>query len=225
VTDVEVVGLSADGSRLVLRVDGRPVEVALEDVRRAERRAGAAPPPSEPLTPRLIQHRIRSGETAEEVAADGGWPVEVVRRYEGPPLAEREHHAGEARRSEVDGRAVEELVTGHLRQQPDAVEWDSWLVDDGRWEVQATAAGQAVRLRWDPATRRVHAVDEPARRALRVAGVEDDVLTAVLRPVSTGPAAPPPATPAAKSGKRAEIPGWADIARQVTGRENPGGES
>jgi hypothetical protein len=219
VTQAEVVGLSEDGARLVLRVGWETVEVPLEDVRRAERRATQAPVPAEPLTPRLIQLRIRCGETAEQVAASGGWEVEVVRRYEGPVLAEREHHATQARRSETDGRLVEELVSAHLGEPPEAVEWDSWLVDDGRWEVQASAAGQAVRLRWDPASRRVHAVDEPARRALRVASVDDDVLTAVLRPVSRsrddGPAPAQPPRP----NRRAEVPGWADIARQVSGRE------
>lgn len=226
VSAVEVVGLSADGTQVLLRVGEQTVELPLEDVRRAERRAqrwGATTPVSdEPLTPRLVQHRIRCGETAADIARDGGWTVEAVARWEGPPLAEREHHASQARVAEVDGMRVEDLVAGHLRLDPDAVEWDAWLVDEGRWEVRAHAAGQSLRLRWDPAGRRVQALDEPGRRVLRVAGVQEDLLTAVLRPVADN--APPAARPAPEPRPRrarAEIPLWADISSQVTGREHP----
>ena len=220
-TVAEVVGLTADGLRLVIRIADHTVEVALEDVRRAERRASAAPVPDEPLTPKLIQQRIRRGESAQQVATAGGWPVEVVARYEGPVLAEREHHAAAARRSQVDGRVVEALVAGHLGQRAELVEWDSWLVGEGRWEVRAFAGGQVVRLRWDPAARRVQALDEPARRALQVPADEDDVLAAVLRPMSSTTAAVPAPSPVPRPVRRnrAQVPLWADITSQVTGRE------
>ena len=220
-TVAEVVGLTADGLRLVIRIADHTVEVALEDVRRAERRASAAPVPDEPLTPKLIQQRIRRGESAQQVATAGGWPVEVVARYEGPVLAEREHHAAAARRSQVDGRVVEALVAGHLGQRAELVEWDSWLVGEGRWEVRAFAGGQVVRLRWDPAARRVQALDEPARRALQVPADEDDVLAAVLRPMSSTPTAVPAPSPVPRPVRRnrAQVPLWADITSQVTGRD------
>ena len=222
---VEVVGLSADGARLLLRIDGNTVDVLLEDVRRAERKATRAPAPLEPLTPRLIQQRIRCGESTKEIALSGGWPVENVARYEGPPLAERDHQAAAARRSQVEGRPAEELVAAYLRQPTEAVEWDAWLVEDSRWEVRAACGGQAIRLRWDAATRRVQALDEQGRRALREASV-DDVLTSVLRPVSSAGDAGPVAASPVKAGRRthAAVPGWADISRQVTGREQPGTE-
>ena len=223
---VDVVGLSVDGACLLLRIDGETVEVPLEDIRRAERRASRAPAPDEPLTPRLIQLRIRSGESSKEIALSGGWPVESVARYEGPPLAERAHQASAARRTEVEGRPVEELVAAYLRQSTDAVEWDAWLVEDSRWEVRAACGGQAIRLRWDAASRRVQALDEQGRRALREAAVDDDVLTSVLRPVSTAGDTGAAAAPPSRVGRRthAEVPGWADISRQVTGREQPGTE-
>ena len=221
--DVEVVGLSADGARLVLRINGETTEVPLEEVRRAERQAARRPAPEEPLTPRVIQQRIRCGESAKEVALSGGWTVETVARYEGPPLAEREHQATSARRTEVDGRLVEDLVAAYLRQSVDALSWDAWLVEDTRWEVRAAYGGQAIRLRWEAAARRVHALDEQGRRALRETAVDDDVLTSVLRPVSStreDEAAPVP-TPKAGRRTHAAVPLWDDIARQVTGREQP----
>lgn len=223
-TAAEVLGLTPDGSALLLRVRGETVHLPLEDVRRAERRAHGAPAPAEPLTPRLVQQRIRGGESAAEIARTGDWPVEVVARYEGPVLAEREHHAASARRTEVEGRTVEDLVAGHLGHEPEDVTWDSWLVEEGRWEVHATAAGQTVRLRWEPVGRRVQALDEPARRALRVPASEDDVLTSVLRPVGGGTASGTEPRDL-RSGRRhrAEVPLWADLwadtAAQVPGRE------
>lgn len=216
---VEVLGLSEDRSRLVLRVGEQSVEVPLEDVRRAERRLAPART-REPLTPKVVQQRIRAGESAEQVARAGGWPVEAVQRYEGPVLAEREHHARAARLAEVDGRTVEELVAAHLGRPVEQLEWDSWLVENGRWEVRGgPVEGPALRLRWDPAGRQVQALDEPSRRALR-ASSPDDVLTAVLRPVASsnpGGSPSPTANPARRS--RAEVPLWADITSQVSGRE------
>lgn len=216
-----VIGLSPDGARVMVRVGEQTVEVPLEDIRRAERQASRAPLPHEPLSPKVIQQRIRAGESTEAVAQSGGWAVEVVRRYEGPVLAEREHHARLARLSELDGWVVEQLVSGHLRQPAEAVEWDSWLVEGGRWEVQARAGGQALRLTWDPVGRRVQGLDETAQRALRVANVSDDLLTAVLRPVSSGRAGDEPGAdlPRGPRRMRVEVPNWDEITQQVTGRE------
>jgi hypothetical protein len=223
VTAAEVLGLTPDGTALLLRVRGETVHLSLEDVRRAERRVQAAPAPPEPLSPRVVQQRIRGGESAEEIARTGDWPVEVVARYEGPVLAEREHHAATARRTEVEGRSVEALVAGHLGCDPEDVSWDSWLVDEGRWEVRATASGQTVRLRWEPAGRRVQALDEAARRALRVPAAEDDVLTSVLRPVAGSTAGAGPRDLRSGRRHRAEVPQWADLwadtAAQTPGRE------
>ena len=217
----QVIGLSDDGARVVLKVGDLTVEVPLEEIRRAERKQGRAQLLDEPLSPKVIQQRIRAGETAQDVADSGGWSVSVVRRYEGPVLAEREHHARKARYAEVDGHVVDDLVSGHLRRPSEAVTWDSWLVDEGRWEVQASAAGQVVRLSWDPGTGRVQALDDDAYRVLRVANVQDDALTAVLRPVSSARQSDEVEQPRAPRRLRAEVPDWADITQQVTGRDQP----
>jgi hypothetical protein len=238
VTDAEVVGLTDDGDRVVLRVGDETVEIALVDVHRAERQGVVVrqhrEDPSGPLTPRLIQHRIRCGETAEDIAREGGWPVAVVARYEGPVLAERAHHAREVRTAEVDGQQVEPLVVAYLGEPEDAVEWDSWLVSPGRWDVVAAAGGRTVRLRWEPASRRVKAADETSRRALKQAAAAD-ALTAVLRPVSAAEEVasaqegasvsqlqPPLQTSPTRSARRtrAEVPLWSDISLQVSGRDS-----
>lgn len=182
-TDVEVLGLTDDREHVLVRVGDDTVEVSLIDIHRAERqRPTPRPEPGAALTPRVIQHRIRSGESAEQIAREAGWPYASVARYEGPALAEREHHARLARAAEVDGQVVEALVIGYLGGV-EPVEWDAWLLSFGRWEVRASSAGRVVRLRWEPLSRRVSAADEVSRRALKQAAA-GDALTAVLRPVS-----------------------------------------
>ena len=50
-----------------------------------------------PLTPRDIQARVRSGQSAQDVAAASGMPLARIERYAGPVLAEREHVAEQAK--------------------------------------------------------------------------------------------------------------------------------
>lgn len=236
-TTAEVLGLSDDRERVLLRTDEGTFEVLLADIHRAERQLAAVGEASS-LTPRVIQQRIRGGETAEELAREAGWPYAAVARYEGPALAERAHHAGLARRAEVDGRVVEELVAEYFGVGLEDVSWDAWLVDPGSWRVEASSGHRDVRLRWDPASRRVVAADDASRRALQQAAAED-ALTAVLRPVSTSAPVVRPETieepaevhesessdaadapPVVRQPRRAraEVPLWEDITLSVGGR-------
>src|SRR5690606_18172440 len=106
--ELELVGLHDDGEHVVLTgPDGERFKLRIDETLRAAVRrdrprlellraeGGTA------LPPREIQARIRAGGTAEEVAESGGIAVELVRRYEGPVLAEREFVAGQARASRV----------------------------------------------------------------------------------------------------------------------------
>lgn len=221
----EVLGLTDDRERVIVRLDDTTLEVSLVDIHRAERQLALVQPHAEALTPRVIQQRIRAGETADQIAREAGCPLSSVARYEGPALAERAHHAATARRTQVDGQVVEGLVAGHFGVPADDIAWDAWLIAPGSWQVEASCAGRHVRLRWDPTARRVTAADDASRRALQQAAAED-ALTAVLRPVSTSePVArevtPTPSdVPAARSPRkaRAEVPLWSDISLSVGGR-------
>ena len=137
------------------------------------------------LRPRDIQARIRAGASAEEVAQFAGIPVDRVRRFEGPVLAERAFMAERARKTPVRrpgentgpqlGEAVQErlLLRGADRE---TVQWDSWRRDDGTWEVLLVyrVAGEPHSASWtyDPPRRLVQAVDEEARSLI---GETDDV--------------------------------------------------
>ena len=89
-------GLSPDGTTLVLvGKDGQKWSLAIDErieaaVRRDRARIGQVEiEQAGVLRPREIQARIRSGATAEDVAAASGLSLEHIRRFEGPVLTER----------------------------------------------------------------------------------------------------------------------------------------
>ena len=97
-----------------------------------------------PLSPRDIQARVRSGQSAQDVAAASGMPLARVDRYAGPVLAEREHVAQQAKaapsRRQSGGSAptLGDQVTARLTDlhvADDSVTWDAWRTDEDRWTV------------------------------------------------------------------------------------------
>src|SRR5258707_10103026 len=111
--ELRLVAVSEDGSYAVLVVPGRsgrfalPIDERLRTVARGQfsRLAQYEIEVESPLRPKEIQDRIRAGETAEEIAHATRLPVERIRSFEGPVLAEREFRAKEAPRAPVRSRA------------------------------------------------------------------------------------------------------------------------
>ncbi|MEU0673038.1 septation protein SepH [Streptomyces sp. NPDC006172] len=190
--ELRVVAVSNDGTRLVLKAaDSTEYTLAIDErlraaVRGDRPRLGQIEIEVEShLRPRDIQARIRAGATAEEVAQMAGIPVDRVRRFEGPVLAERAFMAERARKTPVRrpgenagpqlGEAVQErlLLRG---ADKDTVQWDSWRRDDGTWEVMLVyrVAGEPHSASWtyDPPRRLVQAVDDEARSLI---GESDDL--------------------------------------------------
>ena len=182
--DLRLVGLTDDGSRLILeRGSGASDHLAVDDRLRSmistpKSRNGkpASPDLQSQLSPREIQARIRSGQTPEEVAEDAGISVERVERFASPILHEREYIAQEAAKVSVgkDGHGavmlLGEMVSKRLEQRGvprDGLEWDAWRRDDGAWEVRLDyqAGGRERSASWvyDPARRTVTADDDEAR--------------------------------------------------------------
>jgi len=99
------------------------------------------------LRPRDIQARIRAGESAEAVAEAAQTSVEKIMAFAGPVLAEREHVAERAQRSNLRrpagessgaARTLGDAVEAHLRScnvDPGVVAWDAWRREDGRWSL------------------------------------------------------------------------------------------
>ncbi|WP_405974370.1 septation protein SepH [Streptomyces sp. NBC_00988] len=190
--ELRVVAVSNDGTRLVLKAADSteytlPIDERLRAAVRGDRpRLGQIEIEVEShLRPRDIQARIRAGASAEEVAQLAGIPVDRVRRFEGPVLAERAFMAERARKTPVRrpgenagpqlGEAVQERLT--LRgADKETVQWDSWRRDDGTWEVLLVyrVAGEPHSASWtyDPPRRLVQAVDDEARSLI---GESDDL--------------------------------------------------
>jgi hypothetical protein len=171
---VRFVALSEDGQALVLADEvGRLLALPLDDrVSGALHHEGgtatagvgtavavaAAEAAMPSLSPRDIQSRIRSGESAEDVARVAGVPVDRVLRYAGPVLQERAMLAQHARRTRLktsdSGAPLAEVVDSRLAQHgidTEKISWDAFRRDDGTWRVVATwpsgkATAQAV---WD----------------------------------------------------------------------------
>ncbi|MGW9068519.1 septation protein SepH [Streptomyces yangpuensis] len=199
--ELRVVAVSNDGTRLVLKAaDSTEYTLPIDERLRAAVRNDRARlnqieiEVESHLRPRDIQARIRAGASAEEVAQLAGIPVDRVRRFEGPVLAERAFMAERARKTPVRrpgentgpqlGEAVQERLT--LRgAEKDSVQWDSWRRDDGTWEVLLVyrVAGEPHAASWtyDPPRRLVVAVDDEARSLI---GESEDL-----------PAAPEPSFP------------------------------
>lgn len=148
------------------------------------------------LRPRDIQARIRSGESAEEVAAAAGTSVEQIMPYASPVLAERAHVAWNAQKSSLRrgsgpaspgagrtlGEAVEQFLADH-RLHDDDVSWDSWRRPDGRWVLTADIDAQDVR-------RSAEFVHDVAGRYVVADNDDARVLTGDLGVTSPGAAAP-----------------------------------
>ncbi|ARZ67424.1 DNA-binding protein [Streptomyces albireticuli] len=189
--ELRVVAVSNDGTRLVLKAADSteytlPIDERLRAAVRNDRaRLGQIEIEVEShLRPRDIQARIRAGASAEEVAQLAGIPVERVRRFEGPVLAERAFMAERARKTPVrrpgenTGPPLGESVAERLvlrGAEKDSAQWDSWRRDDGTWEVLLVyrAAGEPRAASWsfDPPRRIVQAMDDEARALI---GETDD---------------------------------------------------
>ncbi|HEY6797648.1 MAG TPA: septation protein SepH [Kineosporiaceae bacterium] len=181
--DLKLVGVHDDGEHLVLSAaDGQKYLLLVDDPLRAavrldRARLGQLQIQTEgKLRPRDIQARIRAGQTAEEVAVASGLPVEHIRRFEGPVIAEREFVVRQAQAVRVrrgargTSVALGELVGERLAAravEENVLAWDAWRAEDGVWIVALTfVAGSRQRQAcwsYDAQLRHVTPRDDEAR--------------------------------------------------------------
>jgi hypothetical protein len=209
--ELRLVAVSEDGSYAILAVPGRggrfslPIDDRLRTVARGQfsRLAQYEIEVENPLRPKEIQDRIRAGETAEEIADAAGIPIERVRRFEGPVLAEREYRAQEAQKATVRSRGdsgpgpqLGDIVSERLIQlgvSPDDATWDSRKRADGNWQVKLTfsvgSRAQAAQWVFDPRRRHIAPDDDLAARLCLPEGDLPSVqlpgsVTATVTPIS-----------------------------------------
>jgi len=228
--ELRIVAVSEDGSYAVLAVPGRggrfslPIDDRLRIIARGQfsRLAQYEIEVESPLRPKEIQDRIRAGETAEEIADAAGVPIERVRRFEGPVLAERAYRAQEAQGATIrrpgdpgPGPRLGDIVAERLAALGVAAEdaqWDSRKRGDNSWQVQLmfTVGGRPQLAEWtfDPRRRHVAPADDDAARLslpeadlaeLRPAPQIPAPARATVTPISSrlaAAAAPPAAEPA-----------------------------
>jgi Protein of unknown function (DUF3071) len=205
--ELRLVAVSEDGTYVILTQPGRgtrfslPNDERLRAVARGQfsRLAQYEIEVESPLRPKEIQARIRAGETADQIADTAGVPVDRVRWFEGPVLAERAYIAQQAQNASVrrpgesgPGPRLGEIVAERLRAaggDPEDADWDSVKRVDGSWLVKLapSADGRHDLACWVFDIKRRHAIpdnDEAARLSLP----EDALAEAGLSPEPEVPA-------------------------------------
>jgi hypothetical protein len=166
------VALSDDGKSVILSADGpdagdggEKFELPIDDRLRAAARGDARRLTQidvdlgTELPPRIIQARIRAGETPEQVAAASGTRVERIMRFAHPVIQERERIAEQSRDARVrlsEGSPsvpLQQFMTERLRlidSDLEAVTWDAYKGDDGTWQVTGAwrAGDKSGTTRW-----------------------------------------------------------------------------
>ncbi len=154
---LRLVALSDDGTSLILAAEGpdsadsgERFELPIDDRLRAAARGDARRLTQidvdlgTELPPRIIQARIRAGETPEQVAAASGTRVERIMRFAHPVIQERARVAEQAREARVrltegpPSVALQQFMTDRLRlidSDTEAVTWDAHRTDDGTWQI------------------------------------------------------------------------------------------
>jgi hypothetical protein len=149
-------GDSADGEKFELPIDDRVRAAARGDARRLTQidvDLGTE------LPPRVIQSRIRAGETPEQVAAASGTRVERIMRFAHPVLQERARIAEQALEARVrltegtPNTTLQRFMAERLRlldSDVEAVQWDAHRDHDGAWLVTGAwrAGDKSGTARW-----------------------------------------------------------------------------
>ncbi|MDO5671818.1 MAG: septation protein SepH [Actinomycetaceae bacterium] len=147
------------------------------------------------LRPKDLQTLVRAGARAEEVAAQSGLPIEHVRRFEGPVLAERAWVAAQARDCRVDrdsdAPTLGDLAVDRLAARgvdPSTLQWDAVRSPEGPWEVRLVYVQAATEYvaSWtlELSDRSVYAINDEARALTESTTPMSPTLATLPSPVS-----------------------------------------
>ncbi|GAA4146894.1 septation protein SepH [Leifsonia shinshuensis] len=146
--DLKVIGVE-NGAIVAVGDDGERFRIAVDDtlqskIRQVRQQVSAEAPK---LSPREIQAHIRSGMSADDVAAVTGAPLDYVQRFEGPIVAEREHVVASAlsvpvrTAAEVDPLGEPDTFGSVIRDRLASLgvsgeRWASWKDVETGWIVK-----------------------------------------------------------------------------------------
>ncbi|SEO06131.1 septation protein SepH [Cryobacterium luteum] len=145
--ELKVIGVE-NGALLAASEDGDRYRIAIDEVLQSRLRQTQTERTNAPkLSPREVQAHIRSGMSAEDVAAVTGASLEYVRRFEGPVVAEREYIVSSALsvpvHTAIDPDPVDENVNfgSVIRERLASLgatgeRWASWKEPGGGWIVK-----------------------------------------------------------------------------------------
>ncbi len=159
--DLKVIGVE-DGALLVSSEEGDKYKISIDEVLHSKLRQNTPEPGvAHKLAPREIQAQIRAGMSAEDVASVTGVPLDYIRKFEGPVLAEREYVIQSALNVAVhtametdptgEGQTFGSVILERLHTISAINErWASWKEQGGGWVVKLsfTAAQIDHDARW-----------------------------------------------------------------------------
>ena len=159
--ELKVIGVE-DGALLVASDEGTRFRLPIDDVLKSRLRQTAPAPGAAPkLAPRDIQAHIRSGMSAEDVAAVTGASLDYIQRFEGPVLAERDYviesalnvavHTAIETDPMLGGTTFGSVIRSRLAEMGAIGErWASWKEQGGGWIVKLTFVNETVErdARW-----------------------------------------------------------------------------
>jgi hypothetical protein len=174
--ELKVIGVE-NGALLAASEEGDRFRIIIDEVLQSRLRQTQTETTTGPkLSPREIQTHIRSGMSAEDVAAVTGASLDYVRRFEGPIVAEREYIVASALgvpvHTAIDPDPVDDAANfgSVIRERLAALgatdeRWASWKEPDGGWMVKLSFTADEIDhdARW---------AFEPKKNALSPIGSE-----------------------------------------------------
>lgn len=160
--ELKVIGVE-NGALLAASEDGDRYRIAIDEVLQSRLRQTQTERVNAPkLSPREVQAHIRSGMSAEDVAAVTGASIDFVRRFEGPVVAERAYMVSSALSVPVhtasDPEPADENVNfgAVIRERLASLgatgeRWASWKEPGGGWIVKLSFTADDIDhdARWE----------------------------------------------------------------------------
>jgi hypothetical protein len=169
--------IDVEGSVLIVASpEGEEFRVPLDDAALLRLKQHRPQEAGTRVSPKEIQAQLRAGRSEADVAEMTGASLELISRFAGPVLAEREHIVTSALAvsvgSTADGTSTGGPTFGDVMaerlDERDArnVRWTSWKADDGTWviKLEFSLSGVDKDARWsfEPRKHAVHPLNDDA---------------------------------------------------------------